>query len=1412
MPVVFTSAVGLGAVREPAPVPGAGPASGRPPASRDGRPPGSSDGRPPGDPGISQTPQVWIDCQALERAGGLVINWDVRQGVFPDGLVDDMFGAFEELVRELAAGRRWEAADPVPLPERQLARRRAVNATAAPRPAGRLPDRVVQQCRRTPDRPAVLTRTGSLTYRELLARAGALAAAVRAAGGQHRDLVAVLLPTGPEQVVAVLGILLAGCAYLPVDTRAPAARRAAMLADAGVRLAVVSAATPEPLPVPAVRVDQLPGGPAPEPDPAGPADPAYVIYTSGSTGRPKGVVIPHRGALNTVQDITARFGVGPEDRVLGLASLSFDLSVYDIFGPLAVGGALVLPDPDRRGDPSHWAELVGTHQVTVWNSVPVQLQMLADYLRGEPELALPSLRLAMLSGDWIPVGLPDQIRSRLPDLVVHSLGGATEASIWSVGFPIDRVRPEWTSIPYGRPLANQTCQVLDQAMRPCPDWAVGELYLGGAGLADGYLGDPALTAQRFVPDPVTGERLYRTGDLCRYLPTGDLELLGREDRQVKIRGHRIELAEIEAALQAYPSVGGAAVVVEGEGALERRLAGFVEPASRADDPAPELPEAVSAAARAELARIRATQDGARAVGFARQLDRTALLAMVTALRQAGLFGSAQTSHTVPEVLAAAGVAPRHARLIRRWVQALERHGMLVRDPVTGRLRASPSALAVGPATVAAAWRRVDALLPEGGQRPELVDYFRTASQHLPELMRDQLDPVQLLFPQGRPDIQESAYRDNFLSDTLNRVVVAAVRELARRWPAGRPLRVLEVGAGVGGTSSDLIPALAGFPVEYRFTDVSQYFLHLARDRFAAYPWVSYQRFDLNQDYRSQGLTPNRLDLVLCANVLHYARHAGQAVARLRELLGPGGWLVFVETTRDNYQILTSMEFLFDATAGDFEDVRAGRDQTFLSVRQWRELLAGAGARPAVLLTEPDQALDRIGMHVFAARFKPDRVPVELADLRRHLADRLPDYLLPARLEVLDGLPLTGNGKVDRARLDQLLATPAGSAGGAGGGSAEPSGPLEAAVAAVWAGLLPAARVGRDDDLFRLGGDSLVAAQLVGRLREEVPEAAGATFDQLLRELLEGATVASLAATLAGATGPGAAAAGAPGPDVAAPGAAAGAVPAGAGPADSGPPGGRLLPAGPVGPGAGTGPVRLLLPDGTGEPPAVPGWPPAGPPPVRAVLPDPDRFERLDPAVLVQTLAEQYVRELAGRFPARPVALAGQDLGGVLAHEVARQWAEAGHPVRELTVVAATPLPGRPDRPGDLLAGYLFARALGVAAPDLGLPPEPELAGRLEAGDGQVLTPLAAEPEDWRVARIASLIDTDPAELAARYRVFRHGLAALAGHRPLPYAGDLTLVVGFDPGYWPATAAAVEARWRASCLGEFRVVHRIGSRP
>jgi amino acid adenylation domain-containing protein len=536
---------------------------------------------------VTQTSQVLLDHQASESEGYLVLHWDAIEELFPAGCLDDMFDAYFRLLQRLAEGEAaWSDTAGHLVPSAQLQYRAAVNATETPVPNGRIHDLITAQVAERPHQPAVIAAGRTLTYENVQLGALRVGRWLRDAGAQPNHLVAVVMDKGWESVVAALGVLHSGAAYLPIDPALPTQRRFELFEDGRTDLVLTQSSVEERLEWPdgtrRLCVDRIAleesEGPLGD---AGSAsnDLAYVLYTSGSTGKPKGVMIEHRSVVNRIVDVNRRFGVGASDRALAVTALHHDLSVYDLFGVLAAGATLVMPSESGSRDPAEWARLMTEHRVTLWNSVPAFMEMLVEYLEHAPHDSREpplELRLALLAGDWIPLALPDRLRRLLPGVDVVGLGGPTETTVWDICYRIGDVDPHWKSIPYGRPMTNAAYHVLNDDMEPCPVWVAGQIYIGGVGLARGYWQDDARTAASFLRHPVTGDRLYKSGDVGRYLPDGTIEILGRSDLQVKIRGNRIEPGEVEHALLSHPRVRSAVVVAVGNGD-DRSLAAFVVP-------------------------------------------------------------------------------------------------------------------------------------------------------------------------------------------------------------------------------------------------------------------------------------------------------------------------------------------------------------------------------------------------------------------------------------------------------------------------------------------------------------------------------------------------------------------------------------------------------------------------------------------------------------------------------------------------------------------------------------------------------------------------------------------------------------------------------------------------------------------
>ncbi|WP_445181919.1 amino acid adenylation domain-containing protein [Pseudonocardia sp. Cha107L01] len=535
-PVVFTSALGLGELFDPAVL--------------------SEFGEPVWI--ISQGPQVLLDAQVTELHGGVLVNWDIRENLLMPGVADAMFDAFTDLLDRLAGSdAAWEQPLVELLSAAQHTIRDRVNDTAVEYPSRCLHEQFFARADRDPGAPALLWgEAGTWSYGELADRALRVAAALRAHGMSAGDPVAVSLPKGAEQVAAVLGVLAAGGTYLPIGRDQPDSRLHRIMSIAGSRLIVTDRELPAGDSVNLDGTAVAPGVALGWPDRLGapaladPSSTAYLLFTSGSTGEPKGVEVSHSAAMNTIDDLVERYAIGPGDRALGVSAMEFDLSVFDVFGLLSAGGAVVVVGEDERKEARDWARLVRERGVTVLNCVPALLDMLL--VVGRSDGLGETLRLVLLGGDWVGVDLPVRLAEQRPDCRFVGLGGTTETAIHSTECEVvDAAVPShWRAVPYGVPLHNVACRVVDEQGRDRPDWVTGEVWIGGAGVATGYRGDPERTAEKFVTRQ--GRRWYRTGDLGRYWRDGTLEFLGRADHQVKLRGYRVELGEVEAALAAQP--------------------------------------------------------------------------------------------------------------------------------------------------------------------------------------------------------------------------------------------------------------------------------------------------------------------------------------------------------------------------------------------------------------------------------------------------------------------------------------------------------------------------------------------------------------------------------------------------------------------------------------------------------------------------------------------------------------------------------------------------------------------------------------------------------------------------------------------------------------------------------------------
>ncbi|MCW6009240.1 amino acid adenylation domain-containing protein, partial [Micromonospora sp. CPCC 205371] len=886
------------------------------------------------------------------------------------------------------------------------------------------PELFEAQVRRAPHAVALVYEGIELTYAELNARANRFAHALIAQGVGPERVVALELPRSADMIVAQVAVLKAGGAYLPIDPDYPAERIAYMLADAApvCRLSTVDGlgdGQPDTDPVSGIR----------------PGNAAYVIYTSGSTGRPKGVVVSHAGVAKLVATQTERLGVGPHSRVLQFASPSFDVAFWDLCLGLLSGGRLIVVPTDRRVPGPALTEYAHAHGATFMILPPALLAALPE------DCALPSGATLLAGTERVS---PELVARYARDLKMFNAYGPTEATVNSTLGSCDPDEPSNGSVPIGVADPGTTAYVLDASLRPATE---GELYLGGSGLARGYLGRPGLTAERFVANPfVPGERMYRTGDLVRRLSGGRLDFLGRADDQVKIRGYRIEPGEIETVLRGHPAVAQAAVVARADGGGVKRLVGYVVPDLAAADQDAlltgwrEAHDALFAAGAGDMfAGWTSSYDGEPIPPDEMREWRDATVARVLGLapRRALEIG-------VGSGLVLTGVAPHTEAywgidLSSEAIDALRERvaGLGLSDRV--ELRAQPAHDLSG--------------LPTGYFDTVVVNsvaqYFPSES-YLTAVLSKALD---LVAPGGRL----------FVGDVRNLRLLPCLR-------AG----VLASRSGVAD------PAAVAREVAWERE------LLLDPDYFTALAGSGRVDVLLKEGRHHNELTRYRYDVAV-----HKGVAASGAPAPVHRWAGLGEVAAYLGEHRPDALRLEGVpnaRLASDLAALRGAPVAAGVDPE--AVRELAETLGyqvtltwsadgEAGEFDAVFSHGASGAIYR---HSGATRPHAN-TPAPFADVnaltravRSYLRERLPEYMLPAAIVPLHRLPIATSGKLDRAALPapDFTALATGS---------PPRDAREETLCGLCAELLDVPRVGIDDDFFALGGDSILAVQLLARARK-----------------------------------------------------------------------------------------------------------------------------------------------------------------------------------------------------------------------------------------------------------------------------------------------------------------------------------------
>lgn len=1063
---------------------------------------------------ISQTPQVWLDFQIYEMDNELMLAWDAVEELFPENLIDEMFSVYVSFINYLADDfNNWnKCASDILLRSQEEKRRRDI-PKILPEPSKCLHESFFEFAKQNPEKTVLIDDSANITlsYGELAERALKTAGLLKAMGVKENDAVGITLPRGINQIEAILGILSVGAYYVPISIEQPDNRRRRIHKNIGINYVISdseridSIAWPEDAIL--INIDEAENvAPIDKIALISPYNSAYIILTSGSTGEPKGVEVSHYSAWNTISNLNEKYSLCEKDSLLAVSAIDFDLSVYDIFGILSVGGTLVAVKEEERRDADAWLKKVISHKITIWNSVPILLDMLLVAAENSNEKQLP-FRLVMLSGDWIGLDLPGRIDNITDGCRLIAMGGATEAAIWSNIFEVKLPVPdEWKSIPYGRALPNQAYRVVDENGRDCPDLVPGELWIGGAGVAKGYRGNEELTKEKFVE--WNGLRWYKTGDLGRFLSDGNIEFLGRKDFQVKIRGHRIELGEIENALRKHPDIDDAVVVADGDERGNKHLVGYIVAGRREDSSLYEVKKNSNKDAeymwkdilklkeeenKKELYKEIGVQEAAM---FWNDMDSISLAFILNILNDLRLFTKIGEKNSYEEIVKKSGICDNYKDLLKQWLEVLTEGNILARDTENNyvSIKDFKSELYSLSDSVKSNLKQ------ERKYIEKISDYVKKVGECSINLLIGKVNPLEVFFSENlslSPDklvefMLGTQERDNL----VQKIALLAAEKKSK----DKPVKILEIGARNSKFTKSLLEVLASFEVDYTCTDNSAFFINNIRRKCSDFSFVKYEILDLNADPEKQGFKENYYDIIIASDSLHRLVNIEKTLDYVKYLLSLGGVLLISEMTiNNNLQKITTA--FIEQGFTKFEDERAEKREPLISQNKWINMLEKRNFANSNVFTDKNEIMNILGQHIIIGQADNKIRYFEPKKISDFIKSMVPSYMIPSTFILIDEIPLTSNGKVNRKSLPKFNIVKEAENEKA---FRNPESPIEKSLAEIWCHVFNIEKVSIDDDYFELGGDSLVATKLTGIIREKIQA------ELSLTDIFEKTTIAELA--------------------------------------------------------------------------------------------------------------------------------------------------------------------------------------------------------------------------------------------------------------------------------------------------------------
>lgn len=1060
--------------------------------------------------GISQTPQVLIDCQVMEINGDLIIHWDYRLNQFKDNVIIDMFDSFSKVIDSFENYLFDEnSVFNVPLPIKMQNSRGLLNDTKCVYENYMLYDGFLESLESKPDQIAIIHNNLEYSYYELGLYVSTIYEMFKTRNITKQDYIVILQYKGIWQIATALASILLGSRFIPVDKNQPDERIRKIIDKLGNPLIVSDYEVKNNyrnfINVNEVKVKKNISNFNIFDSEKKVDDIAYTIFTSGSTGEPKGVNITHKAVMNTILDVNKKMGIVEDDVFFMISKFSFDLSIYDVFGCFQVGAKVVIPSEEI--DPIEYMNLINKYSITVWNSVPQIFKIFFNQVKSEVErkISLNSIKTVLLSGDKIPINMPKEVKQVFFNANVFSLGGATEGAIWSIFYDIKNYNFN-KKIPYGLPLSNQRIYVLDNNGLICPNFVEGEIAIAGDGLAINYEDDEKLTAEKFVWNKYICDRLYLTGDIGYYNGDGILEICGRKDSQVKINGNRVELGEIESIISSIPFVKQNVVLVKEMNNNVKKIISFVvieknkEIIDNTDDRHFNL-KLINDILHDEFEIL--DKDGLEL--WMKTANKVACIEILFNLRKVGIFIDFTEGYTLEEVHDHIHEKDEFKKTVNKMIDALLHHGYLVKVNSKYYLKEDKNI----DLEKNRLWKKFYEIEKRVNYSKVFVEYFKESCYSILEQLKGEKNSLELFFPKGSTEVALSTYQNNAYNRILNVIVAKIVKNYLSVYQSPKAkFEILEIGAGVGGTTKYVIDNILDNNIKYHFTDISKYFLNNAKNEYNRFDFMEYSLLDINTDLKRTEFN-SKFNIVISSNVLHNSKNISKTLSDVNSILADNGILIIIDATQELESLLVSLEL--KGGLSNFEDMRKDTDSFFYNTKQWIESIERADFTLMNIYPSDNDKLNCMGQSILIA-MKNSKKEYNFndmsSDIKNTVKEKLPKHMVVDEVIEIDSIPLNVNGKVDIKKLLQMHSVIEDNVENKN--VIKPRSSIEMNIVKIWQKVLDKEDISIQDNFYVIGGDSLLIAQVVTEMKKNIPEISGFEWDQIMKLALENPTISSIA--------------------------------------------------------------------------------------------------------------------------------------------------------------------------------------------------------------------------------------------------------------------------------------------------------------